>query len=626
MNRLLDILLCLLALAVLFLPGLVIVILLKLTGEKEAFYFQPRVGQHKQLFTCWKLITMRTGSEKTGTGAITIKNDPRVTPLGRFLRKTKINELPQLINVLKGDMSLVGPRPLTTEGFGFYTPDIQDTIAKVKPGLTGIGSIVFRDEEQLLGKTDKPYEQVYREDISPYKGALERWYVRHQSVWLNIKIIMLTAVAILLPRSTVYRQWLRGIPEREQVLGTDSQAATGHERVLVIGGGCDNLFKFRGRLLRDMQNLGHHVMTCAGERDEPTIEWLSNHGMSFDAVEIERRGINPFADLSYYRQLKRVIEARKPTVVLSYTIKPVIYGTLAARHYGVPHIAAMVTGAGMAFVEGGMRLRLIRSVTAWLLRFALHKADVLIFQNHDDIDLFRQIGAVRPQQQVIKTNGSGVDLAFFMPSPPPTDPVTFLLLARLIPEKGIREYAEAAALVKAKHPEARFMMMGPYEQMRARITSAEVEHWQRDYGIEYGGSVRDVRPYLEQTSVYVLPSYYREGQPRSILEALAVGRAVITCDSPGCRETVEEGVNGILVPPRDPHALADAMTRFIENPKIITEMGEASLAIARDRYAVEKVNEQIIEALQIHASVGNRPSSASENVGSALHTSVVVSP
>lgn len=198
-KRLLDIFLSLLALAVLFLPGLVIVIILKLTGEKEAFYFQPRVGQHQQLFTCWKLVTMRTGSETTGTGAITIKNDPRVTPLGKFLRKTKINELPQLFNVLKGDMSLVGPRPLTPEGFGFYTPDIQDTIAKVKPGLTGIGSIVFRDEEQMLGQTDKPYEQVYREDISPRKGAFECWYVQHQSFWLDLKILWYTNLVVLFP-------------------------------------------------------------------------------------------------------------------------------------------------------------------------------------------------------------------------------------------------------------------------------------------------------------------------------------------------------------------------------------------------------------------------------------------
>jgi len=212
-KRLLDILLSLLALSVLLLPGLVIVILLKLTGEKEAFYFQPRVGRDKQLFTCWKLVTMRSGSEKTGTGAITIKNDPRVTPLGKFLRKTKINELPQLINVLKGDMSLVGPRPLTIEGFDFYSPDIQDVIAKVKPGLTGIGSIVFRDEEQLLGRTDKPYEQVYREDISPYKGALECWYVQHQSLALDLKILWYTNLVVLLPNGGFRERFLKGLPE-----------------------------------------------------------------------------------------------------------------------------------------------------------------------------------------------------------------------------------------------------------------------------------------------------------------------------------------------------------------------------------------------------------------------------
>lgn len=191
--------LSLLAIAIILIPALLIILILKLTGDREAFFFQPRIGMKKEVFTCWKFVTMRSDSEETGTGKITIKNDPRVTPIGQFLRKTKLNELPQFINVLKGDMSLVGPRPLTPEGFGFYMPDIQDVISRVKPGITGIGSIVFRDEEQILGKTDKPYEQVYREEISPYKGALEEWYIRHHSTWLDLKILFLTVLAVIYP-------------------------------------------------------------------------------------------------------------------------------------------------------------------------------------------------------------------------------------------------------------------------------------------------------------------------------------------------------------------------------------------------------------------------------------------
>lgn len=226
-KRLMDISLSLVALGVLLIPGLVIILILKITGDKQAFFFQTRVGQDKQPFTCWKLVTMWSGSEKTGTGAITIKNDPRVTRLGQFLRKTKINELPQFINVLKGDMSLVGPRPLTPEGFDFYTPEIQDIIGKVKPGLTGIGSIVFRDEEQMLGRTDKPYEQIYREDISPIKGALETRYIQHFSIWLDLKILMYTLIAVVYPRYQLNAQALLGLSD-EQWEAYDQAMTTGH--------------------------------------------------------------------------------------------------------------------------------------------------------------------------------------------------------------------------------------------------------------------------------------------------------------------------------------------------------------------------------------------------------------
>lgn len=589
-----DIVLSLIALGVLLIPGLVIILILKCTGDKQAFFFQPRIGKNKQPFTCWKLTTMRTGSEKTGTGAITIKNDPRVTPIGKFLRKAKINELPQFINVLKGDMSMVGPRPLTPEGFSFYSPDVQDEIGKVKPGLTGIGSIVFRDEEQLLGKSDKPYDQIYREEISPYKGALEKWYIRHQSTWLDIKLLFLTAVAVVKPSSRLHERWLSNLPPRNP----DTPAPT-TERILVIGGSTDNLYKFRGQMLLAFQAQGHTVLTCAGERDDPTVEWLEGHGIRFELIQqIERRGINPLKDLQYYVELKRVIRKLEPTVVLSYTIKPVIYGTLAAHRLRVPRIGAMITGAGMAFLGESLGKRLLRIITSALLRFALRRANVLIFQNQDDIKLFKQFGAIH-RQKVVMTHGSGVDLDYFKPAPIPEGDPVFLLIARMIPEKGVRDYAEAAAIVKQKHPTAHFQIIGPYEQLRARITPEEVEHWQDEYGMEYLGFVRDVRPYLLGASVYVLPSYYREGQPRSILEAMAMGRPIITTDSVGCRETVVEGENGLLVPPRRPDALAQTMLHMIQTPGMIHRMSKASIARARDHYDVNQVNRLIIEALEL---------------------------
>jgi lipopolysaccharide/colanic/teichoic acid biosynthesis glycosyltransferase len=216
MIRTIDILFSLL-LILLFLPfGLVIALALRLTGEGKIFYFQPRVGFQGQIFRLAKFATMLEDSPNLGTGDITLKGDPRVLPLGRFLRKTKINEIPQVINLLKGDMTLVGPRPLTPRNFALYPELIKEEIVKVRPGLTGVGSIIFRDEESILARSSKSYLEAYRDEISVYKGELELWYIRNRSLLLNMKIIMLTAWVILFKESTLSERVLKGLPRRSQ--------------------------------------------------------------------------------------------------------------------------------------------------------------------------------------------------------------------------------------------------------------------------------------------------------------------------------------------------------------------------------------------------------------------------
>jgi lipopolysaccharide/colanic/teichoic acid biosynthesis glycosyltransferase len=189
-------------------------IILRLTGEGEVFYRQDRVGYGGQLFGLFKFVTMMKNSPNLGTGTITIANDPRVLPLGRFLRKTKINELPQLVNVLLGHMSIVGPRPQTQECYGYFPKEGREQLFLLKPGLTGVGSVVFRDEETILSQSPKGYARCYREDIMPYKLALECWYLRNQSLWVDLKIIALTALAIMFPGNTMHERWLNGLPPR----------------------------------------------------------------------------------------------------------------------------------------------------------------------------------------------------------------------------------------------------------------------------------------------------------------------------------------------------------------------------------------------------------------------------
>jgi lipopolysaccharide/colanic/teichoic acid biosynthesis glycosyltransferase len=214
LKRLFDLVVSLLALLVVLPFGIIISVILKFTGEGYILYLQPRVGKDGKIFNLLKFVTMRLNSPNTGAGDITVHNDPRVFPFGRFLRKTKFNELPQLINVLKGDLSIVGPRPQTPKNFAYYTEEVKKEIIKMTPGLTGIGSIVFRDEEQIIACSSKSYIDCYKEDIVPYKGKLELWYQQNQSFVLDLKMIFLTAWVILFPQSNSYEKMLSGLPRR----------------------------------------------------------------------------------------------------------------------------------------------------------------------------------------------------------------------------------------------------------------------------------------------------------------------------------------------------------------------------------------------------------------------------
>ena len=215
LKRLLDIIVSFITLIILLPLFIPIIIALRITAEGEVFYFQERIGLNNSRFHIWKFATMLKNSMNMGTGSITLQNDFRVTPIGKFLRKTKINELPQIINILKGDISLVGPRPLVTKTFLAYSEEIQSKIYKVKPGLTGIGSIVFRDEESLISsvKDEDPHE-FYKRVIAPYKGELEMWYQENRSFFLDFQLIFMTAWVILFPKSYLYIKWFKNLPER----------------------------------------------------------------------------------------------------------------------------------------------------------------------------------------------------------------------------------------------------------------------------------------------------------------------------------------------------------------------------------------------------------------------------
>lgn len=368
-------------------------------------------------------------------------------------------------------------------------------------------------------------------------------------------------------------------------------------KVLLLASSAKSLTLFRGPLIRSMVEGGHAVVGCAPQPDPDVAAELAAIGASFETYPLQRTGTNPVADLWTIVSLARLFRRLRPDVVLAYTQKPMIYGGMATRLAGVPAFFPMVTGLGYVFTEaGGRSRRFLQELTSGLFWIGLRHARVVFFFNRDDVEEFRRRRIVDRTQRLVRVDGSGIDLDHYRPMPLPAGPPVFLLIARLLADKGIREYVAAAQALRARYPQARFELLGPVDPNPAAIKLDEVEAWVRDGSIDYLGETRDVRPYLARTTVYVLPSY-REGIPRTVLEAMATGRPVVTTDAPGCRETVLPGETGFLVPPRDSVALAAALERFITEPALAETMGSAGLEFVRRRFAVGAVNAVLLQHL-----------------------------
>ena len=374
---------------------------------------------------------------------------------------------------------------------------------------------------------------------------------------------------------------------------------TANTNIAVLGSFAESLISFRGPLLQDLIQLGHRVVACAPAAPAPIVASLAAMGVAYRDVPIKRTGLRPDQDLYALCALTALFRKLRPDVVLSYTIKPVTYGLLAARLAGVPRRFAMITGLGYTFIGAGLQAKLASAAARQLYRLSLHGAERIFFQNPDDLALFQRLRLLRRSEQAVMINGSGVDIDAFGPTALPEGDVSFLLIARLLKDKGIREYVEAARQVRARYPRTRFHLVGRLDEGNpAAISAQELGAWETEGVVKYLGRLDDVRPALAATSVYVLPSY-REGTPRTVLEAMAMGRPIVTTDAPGCRETVRQGVNGYLVPVRDADALARAMAQFVEEPDLIPAMGRESRRLAEEKYDVHKVDRVILQAMRL---------------------------
>lgn len=357
-------------------------------------------------------------------------------------------------------------------------------------------------------------------------------------------------------------------------------------RVALITSGARTVPNFRGTLIEELVRRGSEVLALAPDWDDETRAATRALGAVPVDMALSRTGLNPVRDAVDTVRMTALLRRLRPDAILTYFAKPNTYGMLAGWMAGVKRRIAMVEGLGFAFEStelAGVKARLVASGARLLYRAAFSRADHVLFLNDADEAVFREGKLVEPDK-IVAFGGIGVDLHAFAPVTPVLDPPTFLLMARLLRGKGILEYAEAAALVKARHPSARFVLLGDVDANPDSLRREDVEPWVARGVLEWPGHVSDVRATLAAASVFVLPAWCREGLPRSTQEAAAMAKPIITTDVVGCRDTVMDGENGFMIPGRDVPALAAAMTRFVEEPGLIASMGRASRRLAEQRW------------------------------------------
>ncbi|WP_411991675.1 glycosyltransferase family 4 protein [Agarivorans sp. DSG3-1] len=372
-------------------------------------------------------------------------------------------------------------------------------------------------------------------------------------------------------------------------------------RVLVIASFADSIIGFRGDLLKAMKDQGKDVHVAAPDYTEEQKHALQDLGVTPHSFALQRTGLNPVKDTKSLISLYQLIKQVKPEQTLAYTIKPVIYGAIAARLAGVKNVYSMITGLGYVFTQQlTAKQKLLHQIVCVLYKVGLGFSKGVFFQNPDDAELFISKSLVAKSKATL-INGSGINLQRFpelaLPEMASNKPdLHFLLIARLLKDKGVLEYAEAAKQLKAQGYSCVFHLAGWIDDNPSAISQQDLDSWIDQELIEYHGRVSDVIGLIQQCHVYVLPSY-REGTPRTVLEAMSCARAIVTTDAPGCRETVVNNQNGYLIKPKSADSLTTALKRYLEQPELVKQHGLASRQYAEQRYDVNRVNQRILNVM-----------------------------
>lgn len=374
-------------------------------------------------------------------------------------------------------------------------------------------------------------------------------------------------------------------------------------KIIIIGTTASSIYSFRKDLIQSLTREGNEIYAFISEYQNDDLLKVKELGAFPVIYNQNRGGLNPLADIKSTLKLAKTIKSINPDIVFSYFVKPVIFGTLAAKIAKVPKIVGMLEGLGYSFTEQpegfSKKAKVIKSIQIALYKLALPQLDNLIFLNPDDPqDLIKKYSIKVKNIHVL--GGIGLDLEdYTYQTPPNTNTINFLFIGRLLKEKGIHEFISATKIVKKDYPSAKFTVLGAIDEANpGALKKSELDQLISSGIVDYPGHVDNITDWIANNHVFVLPSY-REGVPRSTQEAMAIGRPVITTDVPGCRDTVVDGVNGFLVEKWNPEALAKKMIYYIENPDQIKKMGLESYKIAQEKFDVHRVNKRLLKILGV---------------------------
>lgn len=367
-------------------------------------------------------------------------------------------------------------------------------------------------------------------------------------------------------------------------------------KIVMIAPKTSTFINFRGDLMKAISEKGNEIIAICPEAGFEEI--LQNLGARCELISLKKNSTTILDNISYLNNLTKIIKREKPDKVFAYTIKPVIFGSIAAKRAKVTEMYSMITGLGYVYAVNSFKTKILQIICGIGYKIAFKFNKKVIFQNKDDIEEFVHRKYLKREKCEL-VDGSGVNMERFKRNELPKEN-TFLMVSRILKQKGVREYFEAAKIVKEKYPDTQFLYVGAEDKTQLALNLDEVKEEFIDTGIvNYCGESNDVPSYIVKSAVFVLPSYYREGVPRTLLEALAMGRPIITTDSIGCKETVKDGQNGFLVPIKDIQSLADKMIYMIEHRDELEKMSDASYEYCKERFDVNIINKRMLEIMEI---------------------------